>query len=100
MAGNQIKLEVQRTEFASGASFGDTGPYERLQGKVAFAIDPEESGLPFIVDLDLAPRNAAGLVEFQADIDLLKPVDLERGNKRLLFDVANRGNRVVLPRLY
>src|SRR5438876_4861476 len=99
MAPNQIKLDVQRTDFANGASFGGTGPYERLLGKVAFAIDPDEPGLPFIVDLDLAPRNADGMVEFEADLDVLKPVDLGKGNRRLLFDVANRGNRVILPRM-
>jgi alpha/beta hydrolase family protein len=99
MARNKIKLDVQRTDLANGASFGDTGPYERLLGKVAFAIDPDEPGLPFIVDLDLAPRNADGMVEFEADLDVLKPVDLGKGNRRLLFDVANRGNRVILPRM-
>ena len=63
MAGNQVRLEIERREpFAGGGSFGDTGPYERLFGKVHFAIDPDEKGLPNIVDLELAPRNAQGLV--------------------------------------
>ena len=76
MASTKVRLNVERREsFAEGAAFGDTGPYERLLGKVEFAIDPEEPGLPFIVDLDLAPRNAEGLVEFQADFEILKPVE-------------------------
>jgi len=69
MARNQVRLDIERREpFAGGGSFGDTGPYERLSGKVHFAIDPDEKGLPSIVDLDLAPRNAQGLVEFAATL--------------------------------
>ncbi len=69
MARNQVRLDIERRElFAGGDSFGDTGPYERLFGKVHFAIDPDEQGLPSIVDLDLAPRNAQGLVEFAATL--------------------------------
>src|SRR5438874_13839641 len=67
MARNQVRLDVEcREPFAGGGSFGDTGPYERLCGRVHFAIDPDEKGLPYIVDLDLAPRNARGLGEFGA----------------------------------
>jgi hypothetical protein len=94
MARNQVRLDIERREpFAGGVSFGDTGPYERLFGKAHFAIDPNEPGLPYIVDLDLAPRNAQGLVEFSATLDIIKPVDLGRGNRRLLYEFSNRGNR-------
>ena len=64
--------------FSGGGSFGDTGPYERLCGKAHFAIDPDEQGLPSIIDLDLAPRNARGLVKFAATLDIIKPVELSR----------------------
>ena len=49
-----------------------------------------------ITDIDLAPRNAQGLVEFSGDFFLLKPVDMRKGNGRLLMDVANRGRKVAL----
>ena len=91
---NQVRLDIQRREpFAGGASFGDTGPYERLLGKAHFAIDPEEDGLPYIVDLELAPRNAEGLVEFSGTLDIVKPVDAAKGNRRLLYEFSNRGGR-------
>ena len=94
MARNQVRLEIERREpFAEGKSFGDTGAYERLVGKVHFAIDPDEDGLPYICDLDLAPRNAEGLVEFAATLDVIKPVDLDKGNRRLFYEFSNRGNR-------
>jgi hypothetical protein len=70
-----------------------------LTGKASIAIDPGERDLPFICDLDLAPRNAQGLVEFQAVLDIVKPVDLSRGNRRLLLDFSNRGNRGAFTRL-
>src|SRR5262244_4055000 len=97
MARNQVRLDIERREpFAGGGSFGDTGPYERLCGKVHFAIDPDERDLPSIVDLDLAPRNAQGLVEFAATLDIIKPVELSRGNRRIFYEFSNRGNRGLL----
>jgi hypothetical protein len=97
MARNQVQLDIERREpFAGGGSFGDTGPYERLYGKAHFAIDPDEKGLPSIVDLDLAPRNAQGLVEFAATLDIIKPVELSRGNRRIFYEFSNRGNRGLL----
>jgi Alpha/beta hydrolase domain len=100
MPRNQIRIEfTSKTSFAGGVSFGNTGPYERLLGMASFAIDPDEKDLPFVVDLDLAPRNAEGLVEFKAVLDIVKPVDLSRGNRRLLFDFSNRGNRGAFTRL-
>jgi hypothetical protein len=94
MARNQVWLDIERREpFAGGSSFGNTGPYERLFGKAHFAIDPDEKGLPSIVDLDLAPRNAQGLVEFSATLDIMTPVELGRGNRRILYEFSNRGNR-------
>jgi hypothetical protein len=100
MSRNQISIEfTSKTAFAGGVSFGNTGPYERLVGMASFAIDPSEKDLPFVADLDLAPRNAEGLVEFKAVLDIVKPVDLSRGNRRLLCDFSNRGNRGAFTRL-
>ncbi len=99
MARNQIRLEFTRKAFGGDKSFGNTGAYERLHGKVHFAIDPAEPKLPWICDLDLAPRNAAGLVEFAATLDIVKPVDLAKGNRRILFEFSNRGGRSMITGL-
>ena len=100
MSHNQIRIEfTSKTPFAGGVSFGNSGPYERLLGTASFAIDPNEKDLPCIVDLDLAPRNPEGLVEFKTILDIVKPVDLSRGNRRLLFDFSNRGGRGAFTRL-
>ncbi|MBI4338574.1 MAG: hypothetical protein HY680_01325 [Chloroflexi bacterium] len=93
----EVRLKLtQRKPFAEGHSFGSTGPYERLVGKVEFALDPGDPANGNIVDLGLAPRNGRGLVEFSGDLDIMKPVDLGKGNRRILYDVNNRGNKTVL----
>ena len=97
MARNQVGIAIERREpFAGGREFGDTGAYEWLAGKVSYAIDPAEKGLPYICDLDLAPRNQQGLVEFASTIDIVKPVDLQRGNRRVLYEFSNRGGRAAI----
>jgi hypothetical protein len=90
-------LEIKTCNpFARGAAFGDVGPYQQLDGTVHFAVDPEHPRNAGITDLKLAPRDAQGLVHSSADFRLLKPVDLQYGNKRLLLDIVNRGNPTVL----
>ena len=92
-----VRLSIERqVGFAEGFSFGDTGAYERLTGSAFFELDPGDPGNANVVDLPLAPRNANGAVEFRADLDILKPVDLARGNGCLLYDVNNRGNKTAL----
>jgi hypothetical protein len=46
-----------------------------------------------ITDIDLAPRNSSGMVEYSADVHIIKPVDLSKGNQRIFYDVVNRGNK-------
>jgi len=93
----EIRLDFnRRISFAKGHAFGDVGAYERLTGTVNFALDPEEPSNSNIVDLEYAPKNSNGLVEFKADLDILKPIDLNKGNRRILYDVNNRGNRTAL----
>ena len=93
----EVRFRIHTREpFASGAEFGATGAYERIIGAVDFAIDPDDLAYAMVVDADRAPRNEHGLVEFSTDLFLLKPVDLARGNRRILYDVNNRGNKRVL----
>jgi hypothetical protein len=95
-----VRLEVRsRTLFASGMAFGSVGPYEKLTGRLRYAVDPANPANARIVDLRLAPRDAGGRVAFSGDFILLKPADLARGNHRLLYEVNNRGNLGILARL-
>ncbi|MBO0880266.1 MAG: hypothetical protein J2P17_07915 [Mycobacterium sp.] len=63
--------------------------YEWVEGMAHFAVDPEHPANQRIVDLALAPRGDDGLVRFEADLRLLRPIDGGSGN--LLFEVPNRG---------
>ena len=90
-------LEItSRTSFVSGESFGEVGPYEILEGTAYFAVDPLHARNQGITDLNLAPRNSAGRVEFSSDFAMLQPVNADRGNRRILFDVVNRGRKTAL----
>jgi alpha/beta hydrolase family protein len=92
-----VRLRVERREvILNGRAFGAAGPYEKLVGKVDFAVDPNLPRNETIVDLKLAPRNARGEVEASADFYMLKPVDPARGNGRLFYEVGNRGGKSIL----
>jgi Alpha/beta hydrolase domain len=91
------RLEILRTEpFAAGMVFGERGAYEKVVGRFHGELDPAHPLNAGIVDLDKAPRNGAGHVEYSADFYILKPADLSRGNGALLYDVNNRGNKRAL----
>jgi hypothetical protein len=91
------RVEISsRSDVANSAAFGAVGTYEQLAGKIYFAIDPANPRNGVIVDLERAPKNAAGRIEMSADLAILKPKDLSKGNGAALLDVVNRGNKTVL----
>jgi hypothetical protein len=92
-----VRVEISsRADVAEGKPFGNAGAYEKIVGRVYFAVDPANLHNRQIVDLDKAPRNAHGEVEFSADLYLLKPKDMAKGNQAVLFEVSNRGGRGIL----
>ena len=91
------RVEIdERRPFAHGYRFGQTDAYEKLSGRMYFEIDPTEEVNARVCDLQLAPQNAAGRVEFWVDFFLLRPIDPAKGNGCLLYDVHNRGNKLAL----
>ena len=91
------RIEVfERVLFAEGKSFGSVGPYERLRGRLHFAVDPSAPENQAITDVRLAPRDAQGRVTFSADFVMLRPLDSARGNGRLLYEAADRGGLSML----
>ena len=92
-----VRVEItSRGDIQEGKPFGNAGAYEKIIGRVYFAVDPSNLHNRQIVDLDKAPRNAHGEVEFSADLYLLKPKDMAKGNGSVLFEVSNRGGRGIL----
>lgn len=91
------RIEITHRElFASGQDFGAVGPYEKLVGRFYGELDPTAPLNASIVDLDMAPRNAKGMVEYSSDFYILRPLNLSKGNGALLYDVNNRGNKLAL----
>ena len=94
---NEIELRItDRSAFADGHSFGGVGAYERLSGRAHFAVDPRASPQAGVVDLDRAPVDDRGLVHFEADFMILKPREMQRGNRRVFYDYGNRGHKRAL----
>ncbi len=90
--------EVTRVEIARRTDLGSSG-YERIDGTLSFAIDPKLPQNRVIADLDRAPVNASGRVEFSADVCILHPKQPAAGNGSAIVDVANRGGKVVFSML-
>lgn len=90
-------LRIDHIEpFAAGMAFGDSGAYERVSGVARGELDPADPRNRVIVNLDRAPRNARGKVEYETDFFLLRPADAARGNHKILYEVNNRGRKFLM----
>jgi hypothetical protein len=76
-----------------GKTFGAVGTYQKIRGTATGQLDPNDPKNQVITDLGLAPRNANGMVEYSMDFFILKPSDASKGNKKLFFEVNNRGGK-------
>ena len=95
-AARLTEINVTAIEpFAEGAPFGNAGAYERVKGTFKGELDPADPRNKAIVNIDKAPGNSAGRVEYESDFYLLRPVDAARGSRKILYDVTNRGRQYV-----
>lgn len=93
-----LRIEVEeRSDVLDGRPFGRSGPYERIVGKAYFAVNPDLAANRIVNGIGQAPRNPQGLVEFSADLYVLKPRDPATGNGAVFFEVSNRGGKSILP---
>ncbi|RDI66585.1 alpha/beta hydrolase domain-containing protein [Nocardia pseudobrasiliensis] len=81
-------MGVEAVRVGSVSPYGDRA-YELVRGTAEFAVDPGHSANRRIVDLEFAPRGDDGLVRFDADLRILRPVG--GGSGDLLVVVPNRG---------
>lgn len=95
----QINITTIESPTFGGASFGSVGAYERIEGTITGEVDPKDPLNSDMVDIGLAPRNADGKVSYSADFQILRPIDLSKGNHRVLFDLPNRGRATALTTL-
>ncbi|WP_298232403.1 alpha/beta hydrolase domain-containing protein [uncultured Azohydromonas sp.] len=87
----ELRLSVTATEDFPG-SYGDVGAYERVSGVISGEVDPKDPKNAVIQDLELAPVNARGMVEYQTEFVMLKPKDMSKASGVLRYDAPNRGN--------
>ena len=91
-----ISVEIQAIEpLADGAPFGSVGAYEKVIGVAKGEVDPDAPGNKGIALIDKAPRNARGMVEYTTDFFVLRPKDPAKGNGRILYEVNNRGRKML-----
>ena len=98
MANTEIRVNAVEP-FADGMTFGKAGSYLRIRGVAKGELDPAAPENRVIVDLDEAPRNERGLVEYETDFFILRPADPSRTSGVLVYDVTNRGSKRILQRL-
>ena len=91
-----LSFSIQAVEpLAEGAAFGQVGAYERVIATARGEIDPADPANKGIALIDKAPRNARGKVEYATNVFILRPKDFSRGNGRILYEVNNRGRKML-----
>src|ERR1700674_2904596 len=88
----RIVVEQRESPAFRGQSFGAAGQYETLSGRFYGELDPKDPHNSIITDIQFAPRNAHGMVEYSATFALSKPMDMSKSSAVLFYSVPNRGN--------
>lgn len=95
--GEVVRVEVtDRFDVMGAWPFGSVGAYEAITGRIYFAASPSKISNQVIADIQLAPQNARGQVEYSSDFYILRPRDPAKGNHTVLFEVVNRGRKGTL----
>jgi hypothetical protein len=88
-----VRIIITKTEpYLEGKVFGTAGSYEKLTGQAYGEVDPENPLYSIIQDINLAPMNERGMVEYISDFIILRPVDMTKSNGILFLSLPNRGN--------
>jgi alpha/beta hydrolase family protein len=90
-----VKIEIVKVERVDPPATGPQNaipPYERLSGKFYGELDPADPKNALITDIQRAPKNARGKVEYVGTFTLMKPVDGSKASGVLMYSVVNRGN--------
>ncbi len=93
----RIVIEQRESPAYKGQTFGQAGRYEILSGRFYGELDPKDAHNAIITDIQLAPRNARGMVAYSATFAIAKPVDMSHASGVLFYSVPNRGNGAPVP---
>lgn len=89
----RIEVTTHESPTFGGYAWPGVGPYEKLAGKAYGEVNPLDPKNAVITDIQLAPRNARGMVEYAFDFYILKPVDLKKGAHKVMYEPPNRGGK-------
>src|SRR5262245_50904637 len=92
----KIVVEKKVSPAFNGATFGPAGQYETLAGRAFGELDPKDPRNAVITDITLAPRNAAGMVEYIASFYIVKPIDMTKSSRLMWQGAPNRGGRITI----
>ncbi len=89
------RIEITATESPTfgGYAWPGVGQYEKIVGVAHGEVDPADPKNALITDIDLAPKNAHGRVEYAVDFYMLKPIDLRKGAHKVMYEPPNRGHK-------
>ena len=90
----KIVVEQRESPAYNGQSFGKAGQFETLSGHFFGELDPKDPRNALITDIQFAPKNARGMVEYSATFSLSKPIDMTKASGILFYSVPNRGGGV------
>ena len=89
----KIQITSKQSPTFGGYAFEGVGPYEKIVGQAFGELDPRDPKNAVIIDIELAPKNANGKVEYAFDFYILKPIDLSKGNHKVMYEPPNRGRK-------
>ena len=92
---SQAAAEVTRVDVKTRAEIGGSG-FEKIVGIAHFEVDPKDPRNHVIADIDKAPVNSSGRVEFSADLYIIRPRDAGKSNDIALVEVLNRGRKLIV----
>jgi len=91
----RIEIDTARSQSPTfgGFSWPNVGQYEKIVGKAFGEVNPHDRQNRDIVDIELAPHNARGNVEYSFNFYILKPIDLKKGAGKMMYEPPNRGGK-------
>jgi hypothetical protein len=92
-----VKIVIdRRTPVDAVGSSGSKLGYEEIRGRLFGEVDPKHTQNAIIQDIDAAPRNARGKVEYISTFTLLRPIDVKKDVGVLLALFPNRGRHQIV----
>ena len=80
-----VRIEITKVETPAPG-------YEKISGKAYGELDSRDPKNVLITDIQLAPKNARGQVEYVATFALIKPLDMTKASGVMMYSVVNRGS--------